>query len=93
MPKLPKFKNDQEAVDWFDAHDTSEYMGDLEQVSQPPAVVRTQFPVKPVDVRMRTDFLEAIQKVAERQGIPYQTLVQRWLMEKLRQEAPDLVAP
>lgn len=93
MPKLPKFKNDKEAADWFDAHDTSEYMGDLEQVSEPPIVVRSQFPVKPVDVRMRTDFLEAIQKVAERQGIPYQTLVQRWLMEKLRQEAPDLVTP
>jgi len=53
--------------------------------------VRTRFPVKPMDVRMRTDFLEAIQTVAERQGIPYQALVQRWLMEKLSQEAPDLV--
>ncbi len=68
MLQLPKFKNDQEAADWFDAHDTSEHMGDLEPIPEPPAVVRTQFPVKPVDLRMRTDFLDAIQKVAERQG-------------------------
>jgi predicted DNA binding CopG/RHH family protein len=91
MPKLPKFKDDQEAAAWFESHDTSAYMDEMEQVVERMAVVRTQFAVKPVDVRMRTDFLEAIQTVAERQGIPYQALVQRWLMEKLSQEAPDLV--
>jgi predicted DNA binding CopG/RHH family protein len=92
MPKLPKFKNDQEAAAWFESHDTSAYMDEAEQVTERLAVVRTQFPVKPVDVRMRTDFLEAIQTVADRQGVPYQSLVQRWLVERLRQEAPDLVA-
>ncbi len=91
MPKLPKFKNDQEAATWFESHDTSAYMDEMEQVVERVAVVRTQFPVKAMDVRMRTDFLDAIQAVAERQGIPYQALVQRWLMEKLSQEAPDLV--
>lgn len=91
MPKLPKFKNDQEAAAWFESHDTGAYMDEMEEVVERVAVVRTQFPVKPMDVRMRTDFLEAIQTVAERQGIPYQALVQRWLMEKLSQEAPDLV--
>jgi predicted DNA binding CopG/RHH family protein len=91
MPKLPKFKNDQEAAAWFESHDTSTYMDEMEEVVERVVVVRTQFPVKPMDVRMRTDFLEAIQTVAERQGISYQALVQRWLMEKLSQEAPDLV--
>jgi predicted DNA binding CopG/RHH family protein len=92
MPKLPKFKNDQEAMAWFASHDTSEYMGEMEHLSERVAVVRSQFPVKPVDVRMRTDYLDAIQTVAERQGVPYQALVQRWLLEKLSQEAPDLVS-
>lgn len=41
MPKSPKFKNDQEAADWFDAHDTSEYVGDLEQVPEPPGDAQT----------------------------------------------------
>ena len=91
MPKLPKFKNDQETAAWFESHDTSATMDELEQGVERVAVVRTQFPVKPMDVRMRTDFLGAIQTVAERQGIPYQALVQRWLLEKLSQEAPDLV--
>ncbi len=91
MPKLPKFKDDSEAAAWFDSHDTSAYMEGMEQVVERMPVMRTRFPVRPMDVRVRTDFLEAIQTVAERQGIPYQTLVQRWLLEKLSQEAPDLV--
>jgi len=66
-------------------------MEGMEQVVERMPVMRTLFPVRPMDVRVRTDFLEAIQTVAERQGIPYQTLVQRWLFEKLSQEAPDLV--
>jgi predicted DNA binding CopG/RHH family protein len=40
---------------------------------------------------VRADYLEAIKAAAERKGIPYQTLVQMWLAEKLRQEAPDLL--
>jgi predicted DNA binding CopG/RHH family protein len=40
---------------------------------------------------MRSDYLVAIQQLAERQGVPYQMLVQRWLLEKLSQEAPDLI--
>ncbi len=45
-----------------------------------------------MDVRLRSDHLEAIQTVAERKGVPYQTVVQSWLLEKLNQEAPDLLA-
>jgi len=44
-----------------------------------------------VGLRLRVDHLEAIKKVAEHKGIPYQTLIQMWLVEKLRQEAPDLL--
>ena len=54
-------------------------------------VVRTQFSTKPLDVRLRTKYLEAIEELAVRRGMPYQALVQRWLLEKLNQEAPDLM--
>jgi len=92
MPKLPEFENDAEAIAWFDSHDTAPYMDEMEEITERFPVVRTRFCVKPVDVRLRTDYLEAIQTLADRQGVPYQMLVQRWLMEKLNQEAPELVA-
>ena len=89
METIPNFKNDEETAVWFDSHDTAVYMDDMEEVS-PPSVTRTLFPTKSIDVRLRTDYLEAIQKVAEQHQVPYQMLIQRWLMEKLGQEVPEL---
>ena len=92
MTELPQFNSDEEAAAWFDTHDTAPYMESMEEADSPFSVTRTIFPTKPMDIRVRADYLEAIQTLAERQGIPYQMLVQRWLLEKLSQEAPDLVA-
>ena len=91
MPKLPEFKSDEEVVAWFDTHDSAPYMDDMTEAEEKFEVVRTTFATRPVDVRLRSDYLEAIQEVAERKGVPYQILVQTWLLEKLTQEAPDLV--
>ena len=53
-------------------------------------MVRSAARKKPVGLRIRADYLDALKQVAARKGIPYQTLIQMWLVEKLRQEAPDL---
>ncbi len=90
MPKMPRLRSDDEAADWFATHDTSEYMDDLETVESIP-VARTHPVKKPVGLRLRPDYLEAIKLVAERKGIPYQTLIQMWLVERLRSEAPELL--
>lgn len=94
MPEIPSFKTDQEAAEWFDTHDTAPYMDDLEQVQERIQVARTKKrpPRKAVGLRLRVDHLEAIKQVAERKGIPYQTLIQMWLVEKLRQEDPTLLS-
>ena len=91
MPKLPTFTNDQEAAEWFASHDTAPYMDTLEEVMEKIRVVRSHPAKKPVGLRLRSDYLKAIKQVAERKGIPYQTLIQMWLVEKLRQEAPELL--
>ncbi|MFQ6100212.1 MAG: CopG family antitoxin [Anaerolineae bacterium] len=95
MPGIPSFKSDAEAATWFDTHDTAPYMDKLDQVEERIRVTRTRKrpPRKAVGLRLRVDHLEAIKQVAERKGIPYQTLIQMWLVEKLRQEAPDLLSP
>ena len=95
MSEIPSFKSDAEAAEWFDTHDTAPYMDDLEQVQERIQITRTKKrpPRKAVGLRLRVDHLEAIKQVAERKGIPYQTMIQMWLVEKLRQEAPDLLPP
>lgn len=89
--KLPDFQTDDELAAWLDSHDTSLLMDTLEQVNEALEVVRTKFGTKHLDVRLKTEYVEAIEELAERRGLPYQALVQRWLLEKLNQEAPDLV--
>lgn len=91
MSKLPKFKNDNQMAKWFDTHDTATLMDDLEQVDEHLSVRRTRPTKKPIGLRLRSDYLKAIKQTAERKGIPYQTLIQMWLVEKLNQEAPDLM--
>jgi predicted DNA binding CopG/RHH family protein len=91
MPKLPIFQTEQELADWVDNNDTGPYMDEMEPADQEFPVIFTEFPTRPVDLRLRADFLAAIEALAERRGLPYQRLMQIWLLEKLRQEAPDLL--
>lgn len=89
--ELPDFSSEQEAADWYATHDTAPFMDHLEEAHEPLPVLRTHPRKKPVGLRIRSDYLEMVKKVAERKGIPYQTLIQMWLVEKLRQEAPELL--
>jgi predicted DNA binding CopG/RHH family protein len=91
MPKLPEFKTEDEFIAWVDNNDLGPYMDEMEPSDQEFSVILTEFPTRPVDLRLRADFLAAIETLAERRGVPYQRLMQTWLLEKLRQEAPELV--
>lgn len=89
--KPHKFNDEEDLANWVDTHDTADLMDVWDEVSDEFEVIRTRFSTKPLDVRMRTEYLEAIEALATRRGMPYQALVQRWLLEKLNQEAPDLM--
>ena len=89
--KLPEFESEEELAAWVESHDTSQYMDLSDKFPDEFEVIRTRFSTKPLDVRLRTEYLEAIEELAVRRGMPYQTLIQRWLLEKLNQEAPDLM--
>jgi folate-dependent phosphoribosylglycinamide formyltransferase PurN len=91
MPKLPIFTSDAKAAEWFATHDTAPYMDELVRVTEEIRVRRTRSDKKSAKVWLRADYAKAIRVVAERKGMTYQTLVQTWLAEKLRQEAPDLM--
>lgn len=90
-PKIPPFVTDSEAAEWFATHDTTPYMDELEEVTEKIQVVRSRQARNAIDLRLRSDYLAAIKKVAKRKGIPYQTLIQKWLVEKLHEEAADLL--
>ncbi len=75
MPRIPNFTSETEAAEWFAANDTSPYREELEKVDEPIPVIRSRPTKKPIGLRIRSDYLEAVKQVAERKGIPYQTLI------------------
>ncbi len=89
MPKLPSFQSDEDVAAWFDTHDTADYIDEMDAADESFVVIRTEFATRPLDVRLRSDFLDAIESLAERRGIPYQRLIQTWLAEKLSQETSE----
>jgi predicted DNA binding CopG/RHH family protein len=90
--ELPKFSSEKELAEWIDSHDTSKYMDDLEVVAEEIPIRRTPLVNETLGLLLNPNELDAIKRVAERKGVPYRTLIQTWLIEKLQQEGPDLLS-
>ena len=83
MPKrnpVPKFKNEAEERQFWETHDSSEYV-DWSRAST------VTFPdLKPsttaISLRLPVSLLERIKVAANRRDMPYQSLIKAWLFEK-----------
>ncbi|HID88019.1 MAG TPA: hypothetical protein EYP55_11710 [Anaerolineae bacterium] len=84
--KLPQFKSEEEIREFWASHDSTEYFDELEELSEP--IIMTQ-PRQPITVRLDTRAVERLQELAAKQGIGYQTLIQRWVMNRLEEEYPS----
>ena len=82
MAKTPQFATDQEKSDFWDTHNSTDYLDDTTEVD-----------VVIIDARPRLSFwldretITRLKAVARQRGIGYQTLIRMWVMERLNQEA------
>jgi len=90
MNGIPIFRTEEEAAEWFATHDTAPYMDSLEKVEERILVIRSWPPVGSFGVRLPARYIRAIKDAAEQKGIPAETLIKDWLIEKLEQEVPEL---
>jgi predicted DNA binding CopG/RHH family protein len=80
--KIPHFKNYAEEAAFWDTHDTSEIIRDGHQ-----AEMVFERPIKHlISIRLDRTLLHGLQTLAARRHLPYQTLIQMFLAEKLRDE-------
>ncbi len=82
--KLPRFRTDEAAAEFFDTHDTSELAEALPAVPGP--IIDERRPLKPISLRLPADTIEAAKRVAREKGIAYQTLLRMWITERLGEE-------
>lgn len=52
-----------------------------------PAEFTITRPRKPVSIRFDPDILNKVRKLAKQKGIPYQTLIQMWVVEKVQESS------
>lgn len=82
MPRkiVPDFKAPEDFDEWIETHDTSKY----EFVDAPEVKLRPR--KKPITLKVYPAVLYEVKHIAERRKMPYQTLINQWLIEKIAED-------
>jgi predicted DNA binding CopG/RHH family protein len=81
MKTIPKFKNEAEEREFWESHDSTEYLdwSKAKKVNLPN--------LKPsstsISLRLPNGLLERIKIAANKRDVPYQSLIKTWLAEKV----------
>jgi predicted DNA binding CopG/RHH family protein len=79
--KIPRFSSYEEEAEFWDTHDTSELIRYGKQ-----AKIEFTKPIKHlISIRMDRTLLHGLEVLAAKRHMPYQTLIQTLLAEKLRE--------
>ena len=88
--KMPVFRNDREAADYWAKHDSVGYAKDLPAASLKVSAALPQRVAarakKPVTLRLEERQIAAAKRAADRLSLPYQTLLRMWIAERLAKE-------
>jgi predicted DNA binding CopG/RHH family protein len=80
--KIPDFKNFQEEAKFWETHDITDYLEELEPIK---VEFKAKMPKEEmVVVRLQGSVKKRLQKVADRQGLNLSTMLRSWMIERLR---------
>jgi predicted DNA binding CopG/RHH family protein len=82
MKKIPKFKTDEKAARFWETHSFESYHRDTKQAE----IKFARKPKKTVAVRLDPDDIKSIERIAERKGLSYTSLLRMWIKEHLEKE-------
>ena len=92
QPKIPKFRDDREAAEFWSTHDSTPYERELREVAVKASpelrrriAARAEIK-KPVTLRLEPYQIAAAKRVAREKSVPYQTLLRMWIAEGLAKE-------
>lgn len=86
--ELPHFNGAEEEATFWETHSVADYWNQMEPVEVKAERQRKKL----ISIRLDPVYLEQIKQVANRKGIPYQSLIQMWLVEKLAEQTPSAPA-
>lgn len=75
--ELPEFRTPEEFDEWVETHDTSQYdLVDAHEVKIRPRK-------RPITIKVYPSLLDEVKFIAEEHKMPYQSLINQWLAEKV----------
>jgi len=84
--KLPNFKTEQEEREFWDTHSSEEYVNwnKVEVISAPFPKLKPS--TKTISIRLPETMLEELKSLANKNDVPYQSLIKIYLAERIVQE-------
>jgi len=79
--KLPTINSVSELADFWDNHDLTDFEEQLEEVVEPVFERKAE---TIVEIRLPSNYITAIRKVATSKGVGQATLIQQWVFERLQ---------
>ncbi len=86
--EIPDFKNEKEEAEFWDTHNSLEYLDTDEPIGLElaPELVKDRLKSKRVTLRLRMSQIEDAKAIAREKDIPYQTLMRSWITEGIKRE-------
>ncbi|WP_372797474.1 BrnA antitoxin family protein [Litorivivens sp.] len=83
LKKIPDFKSEQEEREFWENHDSSEYL-DLSKAER--AILPNLKPsTKTISLRLPEGLLYSIKVEANKRDMPYQSLIKAWLAKEIQE--------
>jgi len=82
--RLPEFKTEEEAAEFWDTHSFADYWDQMEpvEVTFAPDCLK----LKQVCLRLSPPMIARAKQIAASKGVRYQTLLRMWITERVKQE-------
>ena len=84
MKTIPVFRSEQEEAEFWETHDSTDYLDDTEPAELTFVDARPQ--KRSISLRIDGETIDTLKDIAGRKGIGYQTLIRMWVMERLEKE-------
>ncbi len=78
MNTIPKTDSIQKLAEFWDTHDLTDFLDELEEVTEPVFTGRDTV----MEIHLSSDEAETVRKIAKLQGIGVTDLIHKWIVEQ-----------
>ncbi len=82
---IPQFSSEDEELEFWATHDSSEYL-DWNKAEKNPTFSHLKPSTRTISIRLPESLIAALKTLANKRDVPYQSLVKIFLAEKIKEE-------